>query len=127
MVMVGPTVKQRFSNFMFTANARIATQYQDQGKSMRGGVSVVGAVDTYVSDFTVIDIVPNRFQRERDVWVLDTEYWEMTYLDGYKTETIAKIGDAERRHMLVDWLLKSNNEAASGVVADVDETVAMTA
>ena len=61
------------------------------------------------------------------MWVLDTEYWEMTYLDGYKTETIAKIGDAERRHMLVDWLLKSNNEAASGVVADVDETVAMTA
>ena len=38
---------------------------------------------------------------------------------------IAKIGDAERRHILVDWCLSSHNEAASGVVADVDETVAM--
>lgn len=127
MLMMGPTVKQRFSNYMYGANARIATQYQDQGKSPRGGVTVVGAVDVYVSDFSILDVVPNRFQRERDVWVLDTEYWEMCYLDGYKTETIAKIGDAERRHILVDWGLKSNNEAASGVVADVDSTTAMVA
>ena len=125
--MMGPTVKQRFSNYMFTANARIATQYQDQGPVNRGGISVVGAVDVYVSDYTVIDCVPNRFQRERDFWILDSEYWEISYLDGYKTETIAKIGDAERRHILVDWCLSSHNEAASGVVADIDETLAMTA
>jgi len=127
MLMVGPTVKQRFSNFMFTDPARIATQYQDQGPTNRGGVSVVGAVDVYVGDFQVLDVVPNRFQRERDVWILDTEYWEIAYLDGYKTETIAKIGDAERRHILVDWTVVSKNEAASAVVADIDETVAMTA
>ena len=127
MMMCNPEVKQRFSNFMFTQNARIATQYQDQGPTNRGGVSVVGAVDVYVSDFGVLDIVPNRFQRSRDFWILDTEYWEIAYLDGYKTETISKIGDAERRHILVDWTLASLNEAASGVVADVDSTVAMTA
>lgn len=128
MIMVGPTVKQRISNYMFdqaTPQARVATQYQDQGPTNRGGVSVVGAVDVYVSDYTVLDIVPNRFQRERDVWILDTEFWEISYLDGYKTETIAKIGDAERRHILVDWGNSSLNEAASGVVADVDETAAM--
>ena len=128
MIMVGPTVKQRISNYMFdqaNPQARVATQYQDQGPTNRGGVSVVGAVDVYVSDFTVLDIVPNRFQRERDVWILDTEFWEISYLDGYKTETIAKIGDAERRHILVDWGLASLNEAASGVVADIDETLAM--
>lgn len=127
MLMCGPTVKQRISNYLFTSSARVATQYQDQGKSPRGGVSVVGAVDVYVTDFTILDIVPNRFQRERDVWILDTEYWAITYLDGYKTEKIAKIGDAERRHLLVDWALVSHNEAASGSVADVDETTAMVA
>lgn len=125
MMMCGPTVKQRFSNYMFTANARIATQRQDQGPVNRGGISVVGAVDVYVSDFTVIDVVPNRFQRERDFWILDSEYWEFCYLDGYKTETISKIGDAERRHILVDWCLASHQEAASAVFADVDETTAM--
>ncbi len=125
MFMVGPTVKQLFSNYMFTAAARIATQYQDQGPNKKSGVSVIGAVDVYVSDFTVIDIVPNRFQRERDGWILDTEYWTIAYLDGYKTETIAKIGDAERRHILVDWSVVSKNEGASAVVADIDETTAM--
>lgn len=127
MIMVGPTVKQRISNYMYGSSARIATQYQDQGKSPRGGVTVVGAVDTYVSDFSILDIVPNRFQRERDMWILDTEYWEIAYLDGYKTETIAKIGDAERRHMLVDWTLCSKNEAASAHYADIDSTTAMVA
>ncbi len=127
MIMVGPTVKQLISNYMYGSSARIATQYQDQGKSPRGGVTVVGAVDTYVSDFSVLDIVPNRFQRERDVWVLDTEYWEIAYLDGYKTETIAKVGDAERRHILVDWALCSKNEGASAVVADVNSGTAMVA
>ena len=127
MIMVGPTVKQRISNFMYGSTARIATQYQDQGKTPRGGVQVVGAVDVYVSDFSILDIVPNRFSRERDVFVLDTEYWEISYLDAYKTETIAKIGDAERRHILVDWGVCSHNEAASGIVADVDSTAAMTA
>ncbi len=127
MMMCGPTVKQLFSNYMFTTDARIATQRQDQGPVNRGGVSVVGAVDVYVSDFTVIDVVPNRFQRERDFWILDTEYWEIAYLDGYKTETISKIGDAERRHILVDWLVASHQEAASAVFADVDETTPMVA
>lgn len=126
MFMCGPQVKQRFSNFMFTTSARIATQRQDQGPVNRGGVSVVGAVDVYVSDFQIVDVVPNRFQRERDFWILDTEYWEIVYLDGYKTEEISKIGDAERRHILVDWCVQSSNEAASAVFADVNETVAMT-
>lgn len=126
MIMVGPTMKQQISKYMYGGSARIATQYQDQGRTPRGGVRVVGAVDVYVSDFSVLDIVPNRFQRERDVWVLDTEFWAITYLDGYKTETIAKIGDAERRHILVDWAVESKNEAASGVVADIDETAPMT-
>jgi len=75
----------------------------------------------------VLDIVPNRFQRERDMWILDTEYWQIGYLDGYKTETIAKIGDAERRHMLVDWMVCSKNEGASATLADIDSTTAMVA
>jgi len=51
MIMVGPTVKQLVSNYMYGSSARVATQYQDQGKSPRGGVTVVGAVDTYVFGF----------------------------------------------------------------------------
>ncbi|WP_372809493.1 DUF5309 domain-containing protein [Litorivivens sp.] len=126
VIMLHPTIKQRFSQYMFGTSARIATPYQDHGANKRSGVTAIGAVDVYVSDFGVLDIVPNRFQRSRDVFVLDMEYWEVSYLDGFKTEVIAKTGDSEKRHILVDYALCSKNEAASGIVADVDD-VAMTA
>mgnify|MGYP000474673133 CR=1 FL=1 len=131
MIMIPPTVKQLLSNYLFTSSARVATQYQDQGANPRGGITVVGAVDVYVTDFSILDIVPNRFQldsaTDTEVYILDTEYWEVAYLDGYKTETIAKIGDHERRMLLVDWTLCSLNEAASGVIGDVDNAQAVVA
>ena len=134
MIMLGTRLKQGFSQYLFDtpggANGpRVATQYQDQGMSPKGGVTVVGAVDVYVTDFSVLDIVPNRFMpvgaTASEVYILDTEYWEVSYLDGYKTETIAKVGDHERRMLLVDWTLCSLNEAASGAIGAVDDTAAV--
>lgn len=147
VIMLNTRLKQGLSNFLFsTAATRIATQYQDQGANPRSGVSVVGAVDVYVTDFGVLDIVPNRFMPQysvtapgtdagqgdgvdigAEVFILDTEYWEVAYLDGYKVETIAKIGDHERRMLLVDWTLCSLNQAASGLVGDINDTLAVDA
>ena len=131
MLMLPPTLKQSFSNFLFSSSARVATQYQDQGKNPRGGVSVVGAVDVYVSDFQVIDIVPNRFSPAGDataeVFILDTEYWELSYLDGYHVEDIAKIGDHSRRILITDWTVCSKNQEASAMISDVNESTAVAA
>ncbi len=138
-LMMNTRLKQGFSNYLFSSSAsRVATQYQDQGKSPRSGVSVVGAVDVYVTDFGVLDIVPNRFAPAysvvtdttgsddigAEIFVLDMDMWEIAYLDTYKTETIAKIGDHERRMLLVDWTVCSHNEAASGLSADINDTLA---
>lgn len=146
VIMLNTRLKQGLSNYLFSSTAaRIATQYQDQGANPRSGVSVVGAVDVYVTDFGVLDIVPNRFMSSytvtpaapadngqgpgvdigAEVFILDTEYWEVAYLDGYKVETIAKIGDHERRMLLVDWTLCSLNEAASGLVGDINDQLAV--
>lgn len=114
MIMMHPSAKQRFSNYMFSANARIATQYQDAGAKPSKGLTVVGAVDVYVSDFGVLDVVPNRFQREADIFVLDTEMWGISYLDGYHVEKIGKTGDSDKRVLIVDWGVVCKNEAASG-------------
>lgn len=127
VIMMAPAVKQKFSNYMFGTSARIATPYQDHGAGAKSGVTAIGAVDVYVSDFGVLDVVPNRFQRTRDVFVLDMEYWSVNYLDGFQTEVIAKTGDSEKRRILADYALCSKNEAASGIVADVDSTAAMVA
>lgn len=127
MIMVGPAAKQQFSLYMFGSSARIATPYQDHGAGKKNGVNAIGAVDVYVSDFGALDIVPNRFQGEDDCFILDTEYWCVSYLDSYKVDKIAKSGDSEKRMLLVDFALVSKNEAASGWFADVDETTAMVA
>ena len=132
VIMMGPTVKQQFSKYMFSTNSRIATPYQDYGKNQRDGVGVVGAVDVYVSDFGVLDVVPNRLQRQVssdyvDVFVLDSEYAQVKYLDDYRTDVIATVGDAERRMLLVDYALCIDNPGAHGIFADVDDDAAMTA
>jgi hypothetical protein len=125
-IMVGPTVKQKLSQYLFGANARIATPYQDHGKAKQAA-SVVGAVDYYTSDFGTLEIVYNLFQRERDVFVIDKSKWALSHLDKYKTVDMAKTSDADQKMLLTDVTLCSKNEAASGIVADVDETAAVTA
>lgn len=130
LIMMSPVAKQKFSNYMFTnigtTGARIATQYQDAGPNPSKGLTVVGSVDVYVSDFGMLAIVPNRFQRSRDVFVMESEMWGISYLDGYHIEKMGKTGDSEKRVLIVDWGVVSKNEAASGTLYDVDETAAMT-
>jgi hypothetical protein len=58
---------------------------------------------------------------------LDTDFLEISYLDGYKQETVSKVGDAERRHLLVDFSVCVKNPAAHGIYADVDDDTAVTA
>jgi hypothetical protein len=127
MVMVGPTVKQLLTDFLFSTDARIASPYQDYGRNPPEGANVLSAIDILSSNYGRLDIVPNRFQRERDVWILDSEYWALSYLDAYRTEELAKVGDSETRMLLVDWALKSKQEAASAVVADINTATAVIA
>ncbi|MFA5996169.1 MAG: DUF5309 family protein [Candidatus Paceibacterota bacterium] len=128
-ILMHPTVKQKFSRYMFSPSAtdagRIATQYQDQGKSPSKGATALGAIDVYVSDFGVIDVIPDRFQRSRDVIVMESDLWAIAYLDPYQQFDIAKSGDSEKRVLLVDYTLEARNSGASGIVADIDSAVEM--
>lgn len=125
-------VKQSLSNFLFGSDSnRIATQYQQQGMNPRGGVTVVGAVDVYVNDFQVIDIVPSRFiglgGTARDVLLLDTSYWDLSFLRPYNTKRIAKTGDSHKRMLLVDYTVRALAESASATIASITDATAVTA
>jgi hypothetical protein len=128
-MLMHPTLKQKWSQYMFspslTSSGRIATPFQDHGKSPKAGATALGAVDVYVSDFGVIDVIPNRFMRTRDVMIFEAAMWAIAYLRPYQQFDIAKVGDSERRVLLVDWTLEARNPDSSGVVADVDNTAAM--
>lgn len=112
MLMVGSFNKQAASGF-----SGIATQYRDVPAGQQA--QIVGAADVYVSDFGTVSIVPNRFQRARDAFVVDPEYASMAVLRPIEQMELAKTGDAEKRLMLVEYGLKVKNEAAHGIVADL--------
>lgn len=112
LVLCGSLVKQKISS-TFTGSA---TKYQD----MTDKKSLSAAVDIYVSDFGTLQIVPTRFQRARDVLVLDPNYARVAYLQRTKQEPLAKTGHAERRLISVEYGLQVDTQKAHGVIADID-------
>ena len=112
ILMVGPVNKQRVSGFQGIAQIR-------KDVPGRGPAVIIGAADVYVSDFGAVSVVPNRFQRERDAFVLDPEYASVAFLRPFQTVELAKTGDAEKRMIVVEWGLKVNTEAAHGLAADL--------
>lgn len=112
MLMVGAFNKQAASAF-----SGIATKFRDVPAGQQA--QIIGAADVYVSDFGTINIVPNRFQRARDAFVVDPEYASLAILRPIQQTELAKTGDAEKRLMLVEYGLKVSNQAAHGIVADL--------
>jgi hypothetical protein len=126
-----PSVIRKFSEYLFTSSARIATLMADQGKS-GNPATALGTVNVFVTDFGTLDFVPNRLQRlndlatdTADVFVIDPQYLSLSYLHGYRTEPLAKTGLADVRQMAVDWTLVVHTEKAHGVIADIDPTLAV--
>lgn len=112
MLMVGAFNKQAASAF-----SGIATKFRDVPAGQQA--QIIGAADVYVSDFGTVNIVPNRFQRARDAFVVDPEYASLAILRPIQQTELAKTGDAEKRLMLVEYGLKVSNQAAHGIVADL--------
>lgn len=116
MAMAGPVNKQNVSQFSGIATH---TYFQSAAEQM----SIIGAADVYVSDFGIISIVPNRFQRELDLWLVDPEFYSFNFLRSFRSEKLAKTGDADKRQLLVEWSLVVRNELAFGLVTDLNSTV----
>ena len=117
--LVHPSVKGRISRYLFSSSARIATPYQDHGADTKKGLTVASAVDYFVTDFGVLVLTPDRFQREQDFFIINPDYAEIVYLDGYRVQEISKIGDAERFMLSVDWGLAITEEAAHAGIFDI--------
>lgn len=75
----------------------------------------------YESDFGVLKVVPNRFQRTRDVFCFQMDLWAVAYVNGRRmvSTPLAQTGDSVRRLILSEYTLESRNEKASGLVTDL--------
>ena len=113
ILMTGPVNKMRVSGFSGIASSRF---------NIEGGArpaTIIGAADIYVSDFGNVQVVPNRFQRERDAFVIDPDYAKLMTLRPYQQIELAKTGDAEKRLLIVEWGHKVLAENAHGIAADL--------
>mgnify|MGYP000113676024 CR=1 FL=1 len=112
MLMTGPYNKTVFSTF-----SGIATQYRDVAPGKQA--QLVGAADVWISDFGEIAVVPNRFQPEGNAYLVDPDFAAVAYLRNFRTEVMAKVGDSERRMLIVEFGLKIRQQKAMAAIRDL--------
>lgn len=82
-------------------------------------LKIIAGADVYVSDTGEVQLVPDRFCSTRDALIVDPAMWEIAVLDPMKKKALAATGLADRDALFTEVALKCNNEAGSGVVADL--------
>jgi hypothetical protein len=80
---------------------------------------LVTSIDVYVYDFGSVEIKPDRFMRQRDALILNTDLWALAWLRPIALTDLAKTGDNTKKMLLGEYALTSRNEAGSGLVADL--------
>jgi len=113
-LMISPAQKQTFSSFVGVGGGSGVSNFTDTADQR-----IIGGMDVYVSDFGEMAVVPNRFQRARDVWLLDPDYYKVAYLRPFFQREVASTSDGEQRAIITEFTLQVDNEKALGAVYDL--------
>ncbi len=109
LVLVGSFNKQKFSTFTGRTTAR---------ENVNVG-TVQGAAELYASDFGTLKVVPNRTQRGRDAWVVDTTKVAVAGLRMFEPQEIGRTGDAVTRDLISEYTLEVRHPDAHALIADL--------
>jgi len=130
VAMCSPDLKRTISEYMFTSSARIGSLIKEAGENSG---RAVGAVEYFVTDFCVLELVPNRFMSTvsltnafSNLWIFDPAQFELVYLRGPTTTALAKQGLVDVRMVNAYWGTRFHPEAC-GAVMGIDASAAMTA
>jgi hypothetical protein len=114
MLVVSPAHKVLFSAFSGIAQNRLEVK-----KGSQQGAVVAGA-DVYMSDFGSLSVVPHYLMSGSDTaYVLNTDYLDMAFLDGFKTTDLAKTGDSDKVLITADCCLSVRAPAAQSKIANL--------
>ena len=111
LIMLGSFNKGVFS--AFSGNATRMKSAEDK--------TLVATIDMWDGDFAKAKVLPNRFQRARELWLLEQRMLAVAFLRGRNmvTQDLSKTGDSDRRQSLSEYTLIVRNQQALGVVADL--------
>lgn len=110
LVLVGPANKQKFSGFTGRAVSQLIVN--------KGQID--GAANLYASDFGDLKVVPNRTQRSRDVFVVDTSKVAVAFLRAFEPQDIARVGDAVTADLISEYTLEMRHPDAHAMIADTN-------
>lgn len=117
-IMLPTGLKRQFSGFKGLGEHR-QTHAVTPGSKRQA--TILAAADFYIGDFGVLASVVNKFQRDRDVHLIDPNMVCVDYLRRFKREKLAKRSDSTDEAMVVEFTLVNKNEAAHGTIADVQK------
>ena len=76
--------------------------------------------DVYMSDFGELEVVPHYLMAgATDVHLINTDYCDVAYLDGFKTQELGTTGDSEKVLVTVDCGLMVRAPKALAKCADL--------
>lgn len=114
MLVVSPSHKVLFSAFSGIAQNRLEVK-----KGSQQG-AVVGGADVYMSDFGALSVVPHYLLSGSDTaYVLNTDYLDLAFLDGFVTSDLAKTGDSDKILITADCCLSVRAPTAQAKITNL--------
>lgn len=112
-IFLGSGNKQIFSGFTGRANSRQDINNPDK---------ILASASIYGSDFGDLMVIPNRTQRARDVFVVDTSKVALAGLRMFEQNELGRIGDADTVELISEYTLEMRHENAHAGVMDTSAT-----
>jgi len=101
-------------------NKKVVTGLSGRASETRSVVddnkSIYNAVEVYVTDFGTFNIQLDRYCDQDLIYVLDNDMWSVDFLRDFQTVDIAKVGDSDKKMLLVEYGLRCNNEAGNAKI-----------
>jgi hypothetical protein len=132
LIPCGVVMKQVLADFYYSGNARVATAEMPAGQSSvdritgKGGRAFDGSIDLIITNYGKVAIIPNRFQRERDLYGITPSSWSLKRLQPFEVIQTAKTGDSQRAFIQTEVAVCCKNEKENFGIFDLDETQPMT-
>lgn len=114
-IVMSASHKGTFSGFTGVGNVNRV----DLGGKKKQGV-IIGGVDVYMSDFGAIEVIPHYLMSGfSDVHLINAEYADIVFLDGFKDAELGKSGDSQRFLITADCCLAVRTSRAFGKIANL--------
>jgi hypothetical protein len=81
------------------------------------------SISVYRSDYGPLKIVMDRFQRERDMFLINPDYVGIRTLEPMQTQDLAVTGLTKKKQLWTNFTLEVGNEKAHAVLADLNTAV----